>query len=84
MEGFTNFIQYDGNNDYKLDIGELLRAVSRTTDQVHNIEEIREALFEIGLEDTDELDFFDFLCVQETLKMGTFGTNEKKTIVFTI
>ena len=33
------------------------------------------ALFELGVLETDELDFFDFLCIQETLTTGTFGKN---------
>ena len=41
MEGFTHFVQYDSNNDYKLDINELIRAVSRATDEVVESEEIK-------------------------------------------
>ena len=37
--------------------------------------EFQSALFELGVLETDELDFFDFLCIQETLTTGTFGYN---------
>lgn len=80
MEGFTQFITYDSNNDFRLDIHEMVRAISRTADEVIDPEEIKAALFELGVLDTDELDFFDFLCIQETLTTGAFDKSKSKML----
>ncbi|KAL5247184.1 hypothetical protein ACHWQZ_G019138 [Mnemiopsis leidyi] len=80
MEGFTHFVDHDSNNDYRLDINEVIRAISRATDQVVEQEEVKSALFELGVLETDELDFFDFLCIQETLTTGTFDKSKSKML----
>ena len=41
LEGFTHFVQYDSNNDYRLDMDEVVRAISRATDEVVESEEIK-------------------------------------------
>eukprot|EP00116_Pleurobrachia_bachei_P002426 sb/3462688/ len=41
VEGFSQFVQFDGNNDYRLDIGEVIRAISRISDQVIEAEEVK-------------------------------------------
>jgi len=80
MEGFVHFVDHDSNNDYRLDINEVIRAISRATDQVVEQEEVKSALFELGVLETDELDFFDFLCIQETLTTGTFDKSKSKML----
>ena len=41
VEGFTHFVDHDSNNDYRLDMNEVIRAISRATDQVVDQEEVK-------------------------------------------
>ena len=44
MEGFSHFVDHDSNNDYRLDMDEVIRSISRATDQVVEQEEVKVSL----------------------------------------
>ena len=41
LEGFSHFVDHDSKNDYRLDMDEVIRSISRATDQVVEQEEVK-------------------------------------------
>ncbi|XP_078613318.1 uncharacterized protein LOC144883008 isoform X1 [Branchiostoma floridae x Branchiostoma japonicum] len=66
-EHYQHFKQYDRNNDFHLDLAEVLQALTATIGYKFTPSQIKEVMSEVDKDGNHSIDFFEYLTISQTL-----------------
>eukprot|EP00058_Branchiostoma_floridae_P007989 XP_002593477.1 hypothetical protein BRAFLDRAFT_70742 [Branchiostoma floridae] len=66
-EHYQHFKQYDRNNDFHLDLAEVLQALTATIGYKFTPLQIKEVMSEVDQDGNHSIDFFEYLTISQTL-----------------